>query len=449
MNIIKAIKDKNLFKPFLKDGQGKLSTWLNWMVALRCLYGLPIKKDKNLALIKECTGRNSLPPDGFDTALLLTGRRSGKSKISAIIGAYESTLSGREKLLSKGELGMVAILAPTKKQGRIVKNYLRAVFEETPILENEIVNETAEGFSLSNGVLVEICVGDWRSIRGYTLLAAIVDEVCFFGLDAESKVRSDTELIRAIKPALATTKGRLICISSPYAKKGWAFNQWKKYFGNNDGKVLIWNCPSKTMNPTLSQSIIDDAMEEDRAAALSEYMGQFRDDIALFLPREVIEGVVIKGRKELLPRSVIQYFSFVDVSGGRSDDAALAIAHKSERKVIIDFTKRYLPPFNPNSVVQSMADELKRYGLHQTTGDNYAAEYTAQAFQAFGVKYKKSEKVKSQLYLELLPRLCSGEIELLDDELTINQLANLERRTRSGGKDIVDHPQGGHDDLAK
>ena len=228
MNIIKAIKDENLFKPFLKDGQGKLSTWLNWMVALRCLYGLPIKKDKNLALIKECTGRNSLPPDGFDTALLLTGRRSGKSKISAIIGAYESTLSGREKLLSKGELGMVAILAPTKKQGRIVKNYLRAVFEETPILENEIVNETAEGFSLSNGVLVEICVGDWRSIRGYTLLAAIVDEVCFFGLDAESKVRSDTELIRAIKPALATTKGRLICISSPYAKKGWAFNQWKK-----------------------------------------------------------------------------------------------------------------------------------------------------------------------------------------------------------------------------
>ena len=188
----------------------------------------------------------------------------------------------------------------------------------------------------------------------------IVDEVCFFGLDAESKVRSDTELIRAIKPALATTKGRLICISSPYAKKGWAFNQWKKYFGNNDGKVLIWNCPSKTMNPTLSQSIIDDAMEEDRAAALSEYMGQFRDDIALFLPREVIEGVVIKGRKELLPRSVIQYFSFVDVSGGRSDDAALAIAHKSERKVIIDFTKRYLPPFNPNSVVQSMADEIGR-----------------------------------------------------------------------------------------
>src|SRR5205085_7711562 len=50
--------------------------------------------------------------------------------------------------------------------------------------------------------------------------------------------------------------------------------------------------------------------------------------------------------------------------------------------------------------------------------------------------------------LELLPRLCSGEIELPDDRALIDQLAGLERRTRSGGKDVIDHPPGGHDDLA-
>jgi len=46
------------------------------------------------------------------------------------------------------------------------------------------------------------------------------------------------------------------------------------------------------------------------------------------------------------------------------------------------------------------------------------------------------------------PRLCSGEIELLDDERLVSQIASLERRTRSGGRDIIDHPPGGHDDLA-
>jgi hypothetical protein len=451
MNIIEAIKDKNLFQPFLQDSNGDLLSWYNWFAALRCLYGLKIKKPSDFELIRRCTGRNTalLPTGGFDSALFLTGRRSGKSKISAIVGAFEASLSGREKLLSKGEVGMVAILAPTKKQGRIVKSYLRAIFAETPLLQNEIVNETAEGFLLSNGVLIEILVGDWRAVRGYTLLAAIVDEVCFFGLDSESKVRNDTELITALKPSLVTVKGKLICISSPYAKRGWSYKQYDKNFGNDSAKTLVWNCPSRTMNPSLPQSVVDEALAEDLAAAKSEYLGEFRDDIGAYLPREVIEAVVVRGRKELLPNSSVRYFGFADVSGGRNDDASLAIGHKTEdKKVVTDCIRRYRPPHNPYQVIGWMVEELRRFGIRQVTGDNYAAEFVKQAFESKGVRYEKSELPKSQLYLEFLPRICSGQVELLDDEFLVNQLASLERRTRSGGKDIVDHPSGGHDDIS-
>lgn len=445
MNIIKAVKDKNLFRHFLGSD---LKTWKNWFTALRVLYGLNLSP-KRKKIIKKCTGRDikQLPKD-FKTALFLVGRRSGKSRISAVIGAYEAALSGRQKLLSAGEQGMVAVLAPTKKQGRIVKNYLRAIFDSTLILQNEIVSETKDGFLLSNGVLIEILVGDWKAVRGYTLLAAIVDEVCFFGIDAESKVRSDTELIRAVKPSLATTNGRLICISSPYAKKGWAYSQFKKNFGNNSAKTLIWNCGSRVMNPTLPQSIIDDAIEEDLQSAKSEYLGEFRDDISLLLPREVIESTVVKNRFELLPQSFNHYFGFVDVSGGRSDDAGLAIGHKENSKVIVDFVKRYKPPHNPYEVISLICEELKRFGITKVTGDNYSAEFVKQAFESQGIKYEKSQLPKSQLYLELLPRICSCEIELPDNEILVNQLASLERRTRSGGRDSVDHPQGGKDDLA-
>ena len=381
MNIIKAIKDKNLFRRFIGN---ELDSWRNWLIALRALYGIKIKPTPYVTdLVHLCTGRDIdlLPADGFDAALFLTGRRSGKSKIAAIIGAFEAALSGREKLLAKGEMGLVAIIAPTKKQARIIKSYLRAIFDTTDLLKAEIVNETQEGFLLSNGVLIEILVGDWRSVRGYTLLAAIVDEVCFFGLDEESRVRSDTELVRAIQPSLATTNGRLICISSPYAKKGWAFSQYQKHFGNDSSSVLVWNCPSRTMNPTLSQKKVDEAMAEDLASAKSEYLGEFRDDIGIFLPREIIESVVIRGRKELLPKSGIQYFAFADISGGRSDDAALGIGHQNEKKtVVIDFLKRYRPPHSPYAVIQSMSEELRRFGLRQCKGDNYSAEFVAQAF---------------------------------------------------------------------
>ena len=316
------------------------------------------------------------------------------------------------------------------------------------MLRNEVVDEQREGFTLRNGVRIEILAGDWRTIRGYTLLAAIIDEAAFFGLDAESKVKSDTELIRAIQPSLATVGGKLIGISSPYAMKGWCYSTHKKYFGDDSATTFVLNCPSRTLNPTLKQSIVDKAIEEDYQAAKSEYLGEFRDDVAIFLPRSVIEQVVIPQRKELLPRGEERYVAFADLSGARIDDFALAIAHRDKRTVVLDFLKRWRPPLSPNQVISEMAEILRKYHVKKVTGDNYAGEWPVEAYQSHGVRYVKAEIPASGLYLELLPRICSKEIELLDDEVLINQLSNLERRTRSGGKDIIDHPPGGHDDLA-
>ena len=192
------------------------------------------------------------------------------------------------------------------------------------------------------------------------------------------------------------------------------------------------------MNQTLPQSVVDDAMAEDMQASKSEYLGEFRDDVGEYLPRAVIERVVVSGRGHLLPRREIQYRAFADLSGGRGDDAALAIAHKVGNTVVIDFAKRYRPPFSPQDVCREMADEVKRYGIKRITGDNYAAEFVARAFVGNGIRYIKADKPKSILYAELLPRLCSGEIELPDDEFLVSQLAGLEWRTRSG---MVDRPR--------
>ena len=202
------------------------------------------------------------------------------------------------------------------------------------------------------------------------------------------------------------------------------------------------------MNCTLPQKIVDDALAEDLQAAKSEYLAEWREDVEEFLLRSLIESLVVSGRKELLPRPGVSYVAFADLSGGRSDDAALAIAHRDEKKLIIDALRRYRPPCNPQDVICLMTDALRKYGVRRVTGDNYAAEFVSRGFQSQGTQYIKSEKVKSALYLELLPRLCSGEIELLDDDHLVNQLASLERRTRSGGRDIVDHAPGAHDDLA-
>ncbi len=213
-------------------------------------------------------------------------------------------------------------------------------------------------------------------------------------------------------------------------------------------KAKISRLLSRSMNPTLKQSIIDEAMAEDPAAARSEYMGEFRDDIAEFMSTSMIEQLIIDGRLELSPDRNTRYFAFADISGGRGDDAAIAIAHKQDDKVVLDLLKRYRPPFSPQQVIGDMAKVLKRYRLKGAMGDNYAAEFTAAAFRDHGMKYRRCKESKSILYAELIPHICSQQLELLDAPDLVKQISSLERRTRSGGRDQIDHPPGGHDDLA-
>lgn len=449
MNIVQAAHDENLFKPYLQGNAKDLASWQPWLTCLRVIFGVKLRKSEH-DLVRRCTGRDPirLPRDGFRTVLLLCGRRSGKSKIAGLIAAHESLLSGREKVCSPGELPMVSVVAPTRDQSEIIRSYTRAALQGK-VLASEIVDDLKQSLTLSNGVRVRSLTGSFTSVRGYTQLAVIIDEVCFFTVgNDECRVKSDTELIRAITPALLTTKGPLIAVSTKYAPRGWAYKTWRNCFANDAARTLVWDATSRTMNPTLDQADIDAAIAEDPAAARAEFMNEWREDVESFLPDSAIRACVVEGRLMLVPKPKVRYFGFCDVSGGKRDSAALCIGHKQDRTVIIDFLKEYKAPFSPYSVAGKMAKELRKFRLTRAVGDRYAAEFSVQAFKSHGISYRPSEKNKSELYLELIGPVCSREIELLDNERLVSQLASLERRTRSGGRDSVDHAPGQHDDIA-
>ena len=64
------------------------------------------------------------------------------------------------------------------------------------------------------------------------------------------------------------------------------------------------------------------------------------------------------------------------------------------------------------------------------------------------MRYKHSERDRSAIYSDALPLFTSGRARLLDNPKLVMQIANLERRTASGGRDRIDHPERGHDDLS-
>ena len=124
------------------------------------------------------------------------------------------------------------------------------------MLSAMVTNKTRESIELSNRTCIEIHTCSFRSVRGYTIAAAICDEIAFWR--SEESANPDTEVIAALRPALASIpKSLLLCISSPYAPRGALWGAFKGHYGKDGDPVLVWKAPTVAMNPSVDRSIIE------------------------------------------------------------------------------------------------------------------------------------------------------------------------------------------------
>jgi hypothetical protein len=66
----------------------------------------------------------------------------------------------------------------------------------------------------------------------------------------------------------------------------------------------------------------------------------------------------------------------------------------------------------------------------------------------YSIEYEVADLDRSRLYLELLPVVNAGAVELPNDPRLLAELRGLERRRGTAGRDRVDHRPGSHDDRA-
>lgn len=218
---------------------------------------------------------------------------------------------------------------------------------------------------------------------------------------------------------------------------------------NESGHRPLRSSPSRTTNPALPESLIARELERDPARARAECLAEFRDDVEAFVPRELVESPTSPGVRARPARAGTRHRAFVDPSGGVSDSFTLAIAHaEPDGRRVLDLVKEVRPPFSPESAVAELAALLHAYRVTSVTGDRYGGEWPREAFRRHGIRYEPASRARSELYLELLPLLTAGRVELLDEPRLIAQLAGLERRKGRTGRDTIDHAPGGHDDLA-
>jgi hypothetical protein len=294
---------------------------------------------------------------------------------------------------------------------------------------------------------IAIMTSNFRSVRGRPILCCVLDEVAM--LRSDDSASPDLELYAALLHLRTSIpQAMLFGISSPLAKKGLLFKKYSDDFGQNSDDVLVIQAPSHVMNPVLNTRDRDRMMIEDPARGRAEWFAEFRSDLIQFIDPEVVDRSVKKGRAEIWPIPNVSYVAAVDPSGGSSDSMTLAIAHAvNDDCGVLDLVREWQPPFSPQQVVSEIVEILRRYGVDTVVGDAYAGLWVREPFRNHRIDYQLADLTRSAAYLTLLPAINSGKIELLDDRRLISQLCSLERRVARSGKDSVDHPRGGHDDV--
>jgi hypothetical protein len=445
--ISEALGDANLLGAALGD----IATWQTWCVVLKAAFAETLT-DEERKVFASVAGDRSIPSRRVRELWCgPIGRRSGKSRMAAAVAVHIAALTDHRKRLVPGEIGTVAVIAASKDQAATVFGYVKGFLLSSPLLAGEIVSITRDEIALRNDIVITVTANSFRTSRGLSLLACVGDEISYWR--DESTAMPDIETYRAVLPSLVASGGMFIGISTGYRKQGLLYQKHRDHFGRDGDDVLSVSGATEVFNPSIDHDAIAKAREQDPESAEAEWGGGYRRDIAAFLNDADIDAAVDHDRPmELGPRPGLRLKAFCDPSGGRHDAFCLAIGHyegtRSSGRFVLDVLRGVQSPHDPQAVTQGFADLLDEYHLSEITGDTYAAAWVETAFRDAGIRYLRSEKPKSQLYLEAAPLFSRGAISLPNHPVLLRELRLLERRTHRSGRDTVDHGLHGHDDHA-
>src|SRR5207244_1618180 len=143
-----------------------------------------------------------------------------------------------------------------------------------------VTGESALQLTLANGSRVVALPGEEATIRCYSgVRLLVIDEAA----------RVPDVLYRSVRPMLAVSRGRLICLSTPFGKRGWFFEAWQ---GSAEGKdrwdrvrITARQCPR-----IMPEFLAEERIELGERWFKQEYGCSFEDVVGAFFTSEALDA---------------------------------------------------------------------------------------------------------------------------------------------------------------
>ena len=192
-------------------------------------------------------------------------RQAGKSTVTAIAALHEA-------VYVPGSLSL--LLSPSLRQsGELFRKVLR-LYQSIEAPLPGVVMESALRVELENGSRVIALPGSESTTRGYSAATLVV---------IDEAARVPDELIAAVRPALATTNGRLIALSTPAGRRGWFWEVWSNGEGWERTMVKAADCPRIS-----AEFLADERRELGEFIYVQEYECEFLDPETSVFSSELI-----------------------------------------------------------------------------------------------------------------------------------------------------------------
>src|SRR5947209_6134603 len=145
---------------------------------------------------------------GHPRLLLNCCRQAGKSTVVGLLGLTEALFVNNTKVL---------LLSRSLRQSQELFRTVLAYHEK--LRDRLLLRKNAHELQLANGSRILCLPCKEETIRGYSAVSLLV---------IDEAARVPDELYKAVRPMLAVSQGRLICLSTPYGRRGFFYDAWAR-----------------------------------------------------------------------------------------------------------------------------------------------------------------------------------------------------------------------------
>lgn len=174
-----------------------------------------------------------LIPDAWQERLLLSNatqhlvvchRQAGKSTVAAALALAEALFHPNAPVL---------LLSPTLRQSQELYRKVTDILARLPDPPS-ILRQTSTFLEFANGSRIVSLPGEESTVRGYSNVSLLV---------VDEAARVPDELYYAVRPMLAVSGGKLICLSTPWGRRGFFYQEWSGGDGWARYSVTADECP--------------------------------------------------------------------------------------------------------------------------------------------------------------------------------------------------------------